>query len=404
MTSHDKSRKQATVLIVDDDAVVTRSLNAFLSLETEYRIIESQAPRDALEFLNSTPVDLVITDFLMPEMNGLQFLQEVKKLCPEVPRIMLTGYADKENAIRAINEVGLFQYIEKPWDNDQILLAIHNAIRAKTLEETLAERIHELDEVLLDRARLETREGILNEELRQARLLQHSMLPETLPNINGISMAARYIPALEIGGDFYDVIPLAGDRLGVLVADATGHGIQAALSTAIVKFAFSSFAHGEAEPVEIVRGMNRILFEGLPRDTFAAALVAVIDPSSSECRLVNAGNPHPYRLRGAGREGEHILTSGFILGIVDNSLYPVAEEMTIKLDTHDTLLLYTDGLSEVENESGEQFDASELEKTLTKHKDSKGDELFVALLDSSRAFAKKDHKWDDITIVGIDMA
>ena len=99
------TKQQTTILIVDDDPVVTQSLKAFLTLETDYGIIESQSPKDALDIIRNSPVDLIITDFLMPGMNGLQFLTETKKLCPDVPRIMLTGYADKENAIRAINEV-----------------------------------------------------------------------------------------------------------------------------------------------------------------------------------------------------------------------------------------------------------------------------------------------------------
>lgn len=101
-------RDAGAIVIVDDEEIVTQSLMSFLQLETEYEVHTFQSPEEALQLLRQRPIDLVISDFLMPGMNGLQFLAAVKKLHPDTPRILLTGYADKENAIRAINEVGLF--------------------------------------------------------------------------------------------------------------------------------------------------------------------------------------------------------------------------------------------------------------------------------------------------------
>ncbi|UCG50996.1 MAG: SpoIIE family protein phosphatase [Candidatus Latescibacterota bacterium] len=398
-----RKHRRPVILIVDDDAVVTQSLSAFLTLETDFDIVEMQSPSEAIELLKRKPVDLVISDFLMPGINGLQLLDEAKRLYPDVPRILLTGYADKENAIRAINEVGLFQYVEKPWDNEQFLLVIQNALRTKSLQETLAKRIHELDEVLLERSRLQQRDELLRGELRQAQQLQRSMLPETLPNLDGVMMNASYFPALEIGGDFYDVIPLADDKLGVLVADATGHGIQAALSTAVVKFAFAQFTHCPVGATEIIKGMNRVLYRGLPADTFAAAAVLVLDVDQARCTLVNAGLPHPYRVRRSQNEVEQIFAEGFMLGVIEDDLYQPAEETLIQLESGDTLLLYTDGLSEVEDENGEQFDMSRLREVLVAGKNNSCEDLCDALIQSSKEFGRNDHKWDDITILGITL-
>jgi sigma-B regulation protein RsbU (phosphoserine phosphatase) len=390
-------------LIVDDDAVVTQSLSAFLTLETDFEIIEMHSPHEALELLKRTQVDLIITDFLMPEINGLQLLDEAKRLYPDVPRILLTGYADKENAIRAINEVGLFQYVEKPWDNEHFLLVIQNAITTKTLQETLAQRIHELDEVLLERSRLEQRDEFLREELRQAQRLQRSMLPETLPNVDGVVVNASYVPALEIGGDFYDVIPLADENLGILVADATGHGIQAALSTAVLKYAFAQFTHRPVGATEIIKGMNKVLLRGLPADMFAAAAVLVFDVQKARCTLVNAGLPHPYRVRRSQSEVEQIFAEGFMLGVIDDELYQPAEETSIELESGDTVLLYTDGLSEVENETGEQFDKARLREVLVVEKNDSCEKMCEALIKSSKEFGRDDHNWDDITILGLSL-
>ena len=134
-----------TIVIVDDEEMVLTSLSSFLNLETEYKVESFTNPEKALEYVKTSEVDIVLSDYLMPEMDGISFLHEVRKVKPNVPRIILTGYADKENAIKAINEVGLFQYIEKPWDNDDLLIILRNGIERRQLMTKLAEKISEIN-------------------------------------------------------------------------------------------------------------------------------------------------------------------------------------------------------------------------------------------------------------------
>lgn len=133
-----------TVMIVDDEQMVLTSLATYLELETEYHIVTFTSGEQAIAFLESSTVDLVISDFLMPGMDGLQFLTRARELAPEVPRIMLTGYADKENAIKAINQVGLFHYIEKPWNNDELLHIIENGLEKRRLLLELSNKIEQV--------------------------------------------------------------------------------------------------------------------------------------------------------------------------------------------------------------------------------------------------------------------
>ena len=133
------------VVIVDDEEMVLTSLSSLLSLETDYEINTFLSSKEALDHIKNTDTDLVISDYLMPEMDGITFLGKVRKIKPEIPRIILTGYADKENAIKAINEVGLFQYIEKPWNNDDILNVLRNGLEKQRLIKTLKEKISEID-------------------------------------------------------------------------------------------------------------------------------------------------------------------------------------------------------------------------------------------------------------------
>lgn len=136
---------EPVVLIVDDEEMVITSVRAFLTLETEYTVHGFTLPEEAGAFMETNPVDVVVSDYLMPKMNGIQLLGRAKQLQPEAARVLLTGHADKQSAIQAINEVGLFQYLEKPWDNAQLLLVIQSAIERTQLFRSLRDKIAELD-------------------------------------------------------------------------------------------------------------------------------------------------------------------------------------------------------------------------------------------------------------------
>ena len=139
------SMENSKIVVVDDEKMVTSAFKALFKVEGYSDIHLFNNPNDAVEFLRENKPDLIISDFMMPEMNGLEFLTEAKKLYNEVSMILLTGYADKENAIKAINEIGLYKYIEKPWDNDELMMNIRNGIERSHLLENLRNKIEELE-------------------------------------------------------------------------------------------------------------------------------------------------------------------------------------------------------------------------------------------------------------------
>jgi DNA-binding NtrC family response regulator len=141
------AERTPVIAIVDDEEMVLTSLRSFLMLETDYEVETYRSPKKAIEELKAKNLDLIVSDYLMPEMNGIEFLLEVKKLHPFATRILLTGYADKENAIKAINEVGLYQYVEKPWDNDDLRITIQNGLERRFLMEKLENKIQEVQRV-----------------------------------------------------------------------------------------------------------------------------------------------------------------------------------------------------------------------------------------------------------------
>jgi len=153
----------STILVVDDEKAVVQSIAALLELETPHHVLVETSPLRGVQLAKINPPDLVISDFLMPELDGIKFLLEVRGLYPESTLILLTGYADKENAIRAINEVGIFHYMEKPWDNDDLLTIIRTGLDKRLQLHRLHERARELEARV---RQLQQRNTELEERLR----------------------------------------------------------------------------------------------------------------------------------------------------------------------------------------------------------------------------------------------
>jgi DNA-binding NtrC family response regulator len=133
------------VLLVDDEDMILTSIRTLLMLEADYEVVCFTKPAEAARHLETNQVDITVSDYMMPGMNGIQLLGEAKRLQPEATRVLLTGHADKASAIQAINQVALFQYLEKPWDNAQLLLVIQQGVERAQLYRELRQKIMELD-------------------------------------------------------------------------------------------------------------------------------------------------------------------------------------------------------------------------------------------------------------------
>jgi DNA-binding NtrC family response regulator len=151
------AREAETIVIVDDEAMVAMSLRSFFELETSYNVLTFNAASEALECVQAQRVHVVIADFMMPGMDGITLLERVRDCSPLTTRVLLTGYADKDNAIRAINQAGLYHYLEKPWDNEHLKLIVRNAIERSALFMELDSRVSALESSNRDLHDLRTR-------------------------------------------------------------------------------------------------------------------------------------------------------------------------------------------------------------------------------------------------------
>lgn len=145
-----------SIIIVDDEKMITTTLAALIKIVLKYKVETFNNPAEALESetLLNRHADMIISDFMMPGMNGLEFLKNCKEISPDTVTILLTGYADKENAIKSINEIGLYYYLEKPWDNDNLIKIVQNGLEKKQLTDSLHEKFTELEDSNREIARL----------------------------------------------------------------------------------------------------------------------------------------------------------------------------------------------------------------------------------------------------------
>jgi serine phosphatase RsbU (regulator of sigma subunit) len=240
-----------------------------------------------------------------------------------------------------------------------------------------------------------------SQEMETARRIQSSILPRQMPRVEGIAIAARYLPMASVGGDFYDFLAMDRTRIGVLVADVSGHGVPAALIASMVKIALASQAGHAAEPAELLTGMNRILLGKLER-AFVTAAYLFVDLEQGRVLYASAGHP-PLLVgsRGAGGAREE-RQEALPLGRFRHAAYRTSE---LTLGTGDRLLLYTDGVIEAASPAGEAFGDERLLHLLAESGGLDADGFAGALLGRLATWSGRqpgEPLDDDVTVLVID--
>jgi sigma-B regulation protein RsbU (phosphoserine phosphatase) len=238
----------------------------------------------------------------------------------------------------------------------------------------------------------------IRKELGMARAIQASILPRRSPASDGLEISARYVPMTAVAGDFYDYIELPDGRLGVLIADVSGHGVPAAMVASMVKVAVSTHAEECPEPAELVASVNRTLCRHLGRE-FVTMSCIVFDPAAMTARVCNAGHPPPLRLsNGAVRPLGEL---GVLLGKFARATYSAA---TVGLEAGDRILCFTDGITEARSAGGEQFGSERLEAVLASSSGLDLDGMLDAVLAEVEGWTGRAAQSDDLTLVAIDVA
>jgi ketosteroid isomerase-like protein len=273
-------------------------------------------------------------------------------------------------------------------------IVIHRIVEGKIAEEwglgTLGSKLRgqSLEQERIERERVE-------QELKVARSIQHASLPKEVPELEGWQISPFYKPAREVGGDFYDFHLLSEGRLGVVVGDATGKGIPAALvmSTTCGMLQLAARALDSSSPGEVLAQVNETLFARIPPNMFVTCFYAILDPNSGRFTYANAGHDLPYLWHGG--EAEQLRARGMPLGLMPEMSY---EEKEIVLEPTDNVLLYSDGLGEAHDPRGEMVGFPRLRALVAEH----GEEGSLGDLCLQELYSFVGEGWeqeDDITLL-----
>ncbi len=270
------------------------------------------------------------------------------------------------------------------------------AIQRAGLIEQLREKIAQLEAAqveLVDKERMER-------EMELARQVQQSVLPRIFPLMPGYAFGARNQPARRVGGDFYDVILLDGDRFGVVIADVSDKGMPAALYMALTRSLLLAEARRETSPQSVLNNVHRLLRELGQPDMFVTVFYGVVDGPSRQLTYVRAGHDRPVLLR----EGiaQLLAGEGTFLGFPDLDDLHLSEERVI-LVPGDRLVLFTDGLTDILSPEGRPFGLGRLKSALLSHASLPPDELCTATFADLSAFQENAEQYDDMTMLVVEV-
>ena len=298
---------------------------------------------EALEMLaGPDPIDMVVTDINMPRMDGLSLLSHLPGAYPNVKAIVVSAYGDMGNIRTAMNR-GAFDFVTKPLDFTDFEV---------TIERTRA-HIDQWREALRSRDRLTA----LQSELELASRMQQAILPVEFPSDARFDVHASMVPAKNVGGDFFDIVALDRGRLGLAVADVSDKGIPAALFMMSSRTVLKGSAIGQAEPGDVLSEVNAFLHADNNNLMFVTVVYVVYDPDTGAFSYANGGHCAPIIVHIDGSTTELPGTQGIALGLTCDIAYSQRDAV---LAPGETLLLYSDGVSEAWDVGNEEFGVARL--------------------------------------------
>ena len=382
-TTQDSPNAAYKILVVDDEPDLEPLILQRMRRNIRagrYSFVFAHNGVEALELLQrDADVDMVISDINMPQMDGLTLLEQIPKVDPNIRSVIVSAYGDMRNIRTAMNR-GAFDFVTKPLDFEDLQI---------TIERTLT-HMAEWKEALQSRDKLVA----LQNELDVASKIQQSILPTSFPEGEGYEVFGNMAPARNVGGDFYDVVILENGKLGLAVADVSDKGVPAALFMMSSRTLLKGAAIGRGNPGNVLSEVNNLLNEDNETFMFVTVLYAVFDPESGDIVYANGGHSNPLVVRPDGSSEELPMTGGIALGVMPGLEY---REDNFTLGMGDTLILYTDGVSEAMNALGEEFGVHRLREIFTAQPPTSARMANEAILQAVAHFAGETPQSDDVT-------
>ena len=381
------------ILSVDDELDLEVLLTQYFRRQIrkgEYEFAFAHNGLEALQKLLETPdFDIILSDINMPEMDGLTLLAKVNELKnPAMKCIMVSAYGDMDNIRSAMNK-GAFDFATKPIDLDDLSRTIEKAI----------EQVRYIRESQQEHNQLES----IKNDLAIAGEMQQTILPRSFPPFpeltEVVDIYASMTPAKDVGGDFYDFFQIDDERIGLVIADVSGKGVPASLFMAVSRTLLRATALRGVSSAECLTYANKLLCKESLDSMFVTVFYGIYHYKTGMMDYTNAGHNPPYLLRG-GRTVECLpVASNFVVGVFDDIEF---ESNTLTFGIGDTLLLYTDGVTEAFNDKREQFSESNLQDILASmHESSSAKEVVTSVLQSVKTFSGDYPQSDDVTLLSL---
>ncbi|MYC14699.1 MAG: SpoIIE family protein phosphatase [Gemmatimonadetes bacterium] len=376
-------KAQYKILVVDDEPDLEHLVRQRMRRDVRaghYEFVFAYNGVEALEVLNADPdIDMVLSDINMPRMDGLTLLEQMSEVDPDLRAVIVSAYGDMKNIRTAMNR-GAFDFVTKPIDFQDLRV---------TIERTL-EHLKLWREAVASRDKLVA----LQNELRVAHDMQQSILPKTFPDKPGYQLFGSMEPARQVGGDFFDIINLENDRIGLAIADVSDKGVPAALFMMSSRTLMKGAAIGKSNPTDVLTEVNHLLQEDNDAAMFVTVFYAEYNPADGSLSYANGGHNPPVIVHADGSSTVLPQTNGIALGILPDIEY---EQNSVTLSPGDTLVLYTDGITEAMNAQNEEFEMERLLTVLSGASSQDVREMNQAIFQAVQAFAGDMPQFDDMT-------
>jgi phosphoserine phosphatase RsbU/P len=374
-----------TILIVDDTPINVGVISGALKDIYKTKVATNGEKALAIASGDDKP-DLILLDVMMPGMDGYEVCRRLKagSNTQNIPVIFLTGQTGTEDETKGF-EVGAVDYIHKPFSEAVVKARVRTHLMLREAHEQIARQLIEI-----------------NIELEMARQIQLSILPRDTPKLQGLDIVARYLPMTSVAGDFYDFIIIDEKRVGILVADVSGHGLPSALIASMIQVALTAQVGHASDPAKVLSGLNRALC-GKFEHNFVTAAYVYVDLEKKMMTYGGAGHPPLlFWSKSAGKVSE-ALENGLILGMFDEATYA---SLQLPIGSGDRIVLYTDGVPETKSSSEEEFGTARFVQFMGANNHLGVDQFADGLLDELSRWSGQPRgqgQQDDITVLTIDL-
>ncbi len=368
------------ILLVDDNPT-----NLQLLLQTldgrGYKLLVAKSGESAIDIAKKTKPNVVLLDVMMPGMDGFETCRRLKSdpATRDAAVIFLSALSELHQKVSGFS-LGAVDYITKPIQPDDVVARVHTHLTIQRLSREVQMRLAQIER-----------------ELSVVRGVQQSLLPQTLPEIPGLLLAAYYETSRHAGGDYYDIVPIPGNRWGIMVADVSGHGAAAAVVMAMTRAVFHAKPELHDSPAKLLQFINEHFRYMWGAARFVTALYCVYDANARTLQMACAGHCPPLLYR-AGTRRVEVLPCNRVVPLIIHELTDVPVSQ-VELLPNDRLLLYTDGITERFDPSKEEFGLERLRQALVETVEHTASGSIEGIMARVRAHAMEKPPGDDQTLL-----